>query len=195
MFTNRWARFEGVDPVIIQNQMAPEDPKTHTQLNEIVKGAGFEQPASLSSKLTAVVLNTSTVKGTQVHYLWLLEKHEEGTFSQKTHKLQKGHVFEGTFHQHLNGTWRCSRYDNPITPSIVSGGLDVKDRVWFKVLARDFKPKSFNSKFATVQAEYFGTILDTHAKLSADCEGKEITIQRRRGAEDIEYFWAVIDKV
>ncbi|CAI2351851.1 unnamed protein product [Caenorhabditis sp. 36 PRJEB53466] len=192
--------FEGTNPIRQQsNQMTVKPEKKvvgagfeKNDPEKLVVGAGFD--AKKSEKLRAVVLSTSVKDDVYTHYLWILEKHAEGRFVSQNHHLQKGHFFEGIFKENALKKWTCQKYESAVE-TLIAGGLDERDRVWFRVKVDKFRPAGANSKFGGVHAKYIGEIVDGELpsnKLSAACNGKEVKIQRRR-VDKGEYVWMVIE--
>ncbi|CAI2351854.1 unnamed protein product [Caenorhabditis sp. 36 PRJEB53466] len=172
--------------------------KPTEQKGEAMIGAGFEDGSKKLDKLRAVVLNREDRDDFHIHYLWLVDKHEEAKFNYKL-PLEKGHFFEGFFRPKEENKKRiCQKYGRP-ERCLAPGGLDNKKNIFFKVSIENFQAPGGNRRFGQTHSPFFGSVIDKYSKLSADCNGGEMKIQRlpiesKIGeATHVEYVWVIVE--
>ncbi|CAO4372733.1 unnamed protein product [Caenorhabditis nigoni] len=164
------------------------------QEKQVILGKGF---ASVSEKesdpyvgvrydykpknWTAVVLsvNVNPTNRLKTHCVWIFEK-----------------LAEGFHNREFNQKRICANYSGEgERPRGVGHGIDCEGNVWFSIIINEFRPAGGNRRFAQATAKYFGDIIEGECegtKLTPDCVGKRIRIQRRKLLEESVWMFVKI---
>ncbi|EFO87454.1 hypothetical protein CRE_05332 [Caenorhabditis remanei] len=195
LLTGRLVHFQATDLVAKQtNPIVGAGFAVAPKKDDKIVGAGFQVAAKKddTSKMRAVVLS-SVEKPIGTHfYLWNLDSKTEGLFVSKNHSLAQGHHFEGIFKKNPDGRWTCQKYENPIE-GLLTGGINPNNKIYFTVKIDKYQPAKGNTKYGHATAKYIGDVLEgdsENTKLSAECNGKMVNIQRR-GIGDKDFVWMV----
>lgn len=164
--------------------------------DEKIIGEGFAAPKRDEPIRGRAVVLSKTDKPIGTHYyLWNLDLKTEGLFVSKNHALDQGHFFEGTFKKRPDGKCTCQKYERAMKESPFQGGIRPNGKIYFTVKIDKFEPAKGNMKFAHATAKYIGEVLEGESektKLSADCNGKMVNIQRR-GMGEKDFVWVITE--
>lgn len=193
--SGRLVHFEASDPEPkVQKQIIGGGFAVAPKREDKIVGAGFSSAPKKEEpvKMRAVVLSSVEKPIGTHYYLWNVDSKTESLFVSKQHKLEQGHFFEGSFLRRPDGRMTCQKYEKAID-QLFSGGLVANNKIYFTVKIDKYQPASGNAKRATAKAKYFGDVLEgdsSETKLSPECNGKEVDIQRR-GLGGKEFVWMV----
>lgn len=196
--TGKVVHFEATEP-------EPKQPKqvigagfpVVAKRDEKIVGEGFQVAPKKDEpvKMRAVVLSKVERPIGTHYYLWNIDSRTEGLFVSKVHDLQPGHFFEGSFKKKDNNRWTCQKYEKPLPEPLFKGGVLPNNKIYFTVKIDKFQPAKGNAKYAFANAKYIGDVLEGESertKLSADCNGKMVNIQRR-GIGEQDFVWMVTE--
>lgn len=164
--------------------------------NGPIVGEGFAAPKRNEFlRCRAVVLSKAEKPIGTHYYLWNLDLKTEGLFVSKNHVLAPGHFFEGTFKKKPDGKCTCQHYERAMKEAPFEGGIRPNGKIYFTVKIDKYEPAKGNMKFAHATAKYIGEVLEGESektKLSADCNGKMVNIQRR-GMGEKDFVWMITE--
>ncbi|PIC32269.1 hypothetical protein B9Z55_012658 [Caenorhabditis nigoni] len=164
---------------------------------DVIVGEGFV--SDIKPQILRVVvlsIDENVDSGINTHFVWILDRQAVAKFDTTKYRLAPGHFFEGSFLQNVSDQkWNCAEYRKRIVkPAKIDGGIDFEGKIWFSVIINGFQPAGGNRKFAQATAKYFGDIIEGECegtKLTPECNGKRVKIQRRKLLE--ESVWMVVE--
>ncbi|PIC33578.1 hypothetical protein B9Z55_013507 [Caenorhabditis nigoni] len=123
------------------------------------------------------------------HFLWICDVQQDAVLKLPGYELSLGHFFEGVFQKQPSGQLECIEYVRAIPPfmkgSIVLGKVEITTPI------SNYQQSHAEFKYPCVTAKYLGTIIDQKYLLPPNCNGKLVTVQKRRLGQGKNFVWVI----
>ncbi|UMM27857.1 hypothetical protein L5515_010956 [Caenorhabditis briggsae] len=123
------------------------------------------------------------------HFLWICDVQQDSILKLPGYELNLGHFFEGVFQKQPSGQWECIEYVRSIAPfmkgSIVLGKVEITTPI------SNYQQSHAEFKYPCVTAKHLGIIIDQKCFLTPNCNGKLVTVQKRRQNQGKHFVWVI----